>query len=367
MRSIRTIGIRGAGLSGLSMAQALHFLDPKLSITVYDIRPKNPHPQRTFCFFKTHAINLLDIPCHSWPSVTFKSNNFSRTIDVSATPYTMVSGDNFFNYTLNKLEASGVIFNWGCDTVSIGPDWIEANSVKRHFDYVIDAAFCPTKANSYMWQSFAGMWVETDQPVFKTNSATLMDLQLSSRAAPVNFIYALPTSPYSALIEHTTFSPTPLTEKQHLQYCHMWSEKQLNTQFRICSLERGIIPMGLVVPKMSAGPLIVGSNAGSVQAATGYSFATTQRNTAQLARAIIEQRPIPPCPYPDWLKSGDRIFLRALQRDPLMGGYIMEQLLLRAPAKALIAFLSGSPSFFQACSLWLSAPKFSMLISLLRR
>ncbi len=46
-----TIGIRGAGLSGLSVARELITREPNAKITLFDTRPRLPHLSRTFCFF----------------------------------------------------------------------------------------------------------------------------------------------------------------------------------------------------------------------------------------------------------------------------------------------------------------------------
>lgn len=366
MRKFRTVGIRGAGLSGLSVARALLAAHPEISISVFDVRPKLPHPQRTFCFFKPQEIDIYNLPHHSWNRVTFRSNTFNRTLDVSSTPYTMVRGDDFFEHTLCELEASGVNFRWNCQEVSIGSNWIEADSVEEHFECAIDAAFCPSEVSSTMWQSFAGIWISTDNPVFDPTTAILMDLQESSEDAPVSFFYILPTSPHLALIEHTTFSPSPLSEQYHLKRCQSWIHSQIKSQFHIKGLERGIIPMGIVPTQQRKSPLIIGSNGGFVRPATGYSFTTTLRDTTALARTILNGGSPKLCPYPPWLTFGDQIFLRALRKDPLKGGHLLEQLLSRSPARALVSFLSGDVSLYEALSVWLSVPKISMVRSLLR-
>jgi len=366
MRTIRTVGIRGAGLSGLSMARALIKARPELSISVYDIRPRLPHPQRTFCFFKPREFNLDYLPRYEWPTIAFRSSSFSRTLDVSYNPYTLIRGDDFFDYTLRELEHSGVTFHWDCQKVLIGSDWIETAETKTRFDLVIDAAFCHSEAKSSMWQSFAGMWVETEQPVFDPTVATLMDLQGSSVEAPVSFIYVLPTTAHSALIEHTTFSPTPLPERYHLEHCRDWLNSRMQSDFQIKNSEHGVIPMGLILDKQSEDNLIVGSNAGAVRPATGYAFAATIRHTSELARSILDGRAASGYPHPRLIQFGDKLFLRALRRDPLNGEYILARLLERSPEKSLIAFLSGEPSWSEAISVWCSVPKLTMLRSLIR-
>jgi hypothetical protein len=70
--------------------------------------------------------------------------------------------------------------------------------------------------------------------------------------------------------------------------------------------------------------------------------------------------------YPRWLEFADRLFLYALVQRPEKGEVLMERLLSRSRADALISFLSGNVTVLEALSVWFSAPKLTMIRSLLR-
>lgn len=277
----------------------------------------------------------------------------------------MIRGDDFFSSTLHDLEAQGVEFNWGCSPVEIGENSIRTGDETRTFDVVIDAAFEAKTSKSTLWQSFAGVWVTTQQASFDPSTAILMDLQESSAEAPVSFLYVLPTSERTALLEHTTFSPSPMPKGYHLDRCFAWFEENHGKDVQPGATEYGCIPMGLQ-PTIPSASLAVGSAAGVVRPATGYAFVRAQEHARQLANNVLGHGPAVPNVYPRWLTIGDSLFLRALLNAPERGKHIMEGLLSRAPGDSLIAFLSGDVRPLEALSVWLSVPKCTMVRSLLR-
>ena len=362
---IRSVGIRGAGLSGLCVARELLALDPKLRVTLFDTRPRLPHPTRTFCFFHTNRSDSFSVPTVSWPSVVFRGGTFERRIDVSRAPYTMIRGDDFFSGTLQALESQGIECVWGCQTVELGPNAISADGHTRTFDVVIDAAFNPHTADTILWQSFAGVWVTTERGVFDPSAATLMDLGPSTPEAPVSFLYILPTSEHTALLEHTTFSPSSLPREYHLERCLSWLHNQNAGDVQSGASEYGAIPMGLQ-NKFDTGTWSVGTAAGLVRPATGYAFARTQEHARKVATCILSGDSLPTRPYPLWLTGADTLFLYALRNAPEKGRELMERLLSHTRPDALISFLSGDIRLLTALSVWLSVPKRIMIRSLLR-
>lgn len=362
---VRTVGIRGAGLSGLSVARELLAIDPQIVITLFDTRPRLPHPVRTFCFFNRGQVRSAEIGSYSWQTVMFRGASFQRCIDVSRHPYTMVRGDDFFATALQELEGAGVECVWGCESVEIFGDSIQAGSVTKTFDVVIDAAFDIRTAQAKMWQSFAGVWVTTEKAVFDPGTAVLMDLQESRSDCPVRFLYILPTSERTALVEHTTFSAAQIRREEHMAQCSAWLQSHDTGELEYGASEYGLIPMGLsLAPK--GGNLSVGSIAGVVRPSTGYAFVRTQEHARRVAESIVENAPSSSRPYPRWLTMADTLFLKALLNVPERGKDLMEHFLSRSRSDALVAFLSGDICLLDALSVWLAVPKRRMIRSLFR-
>jgi lycopene beta-cyclase len=362
---VRTIGIRGAGLSGLSVARELRAIDPQIAITLFDIRPRLPHPVRTFCFFNRELRSATELGAFSWKTVMFRGSSFERRLDVSGHPYTMVRGDDFFSSTLQELEHDGVECVWGCESVEISGNSIRAGSRVHAFDAVIDAAFDVRTARAKMWQSFAGVWVTTEKSVFDPSAAVLMDLQESRSDCPVRFLYILPTSERTALVEHTAFSPTLIGKEEHMAQCAVWLQSHDTGELEYGDSEYGLIPMGLSLSPNGGTP-VVGSIAGAVRPSTGYAFVRTQEHARRVAASILGNATQASRPYPRWMTMADSLFLQSLVNLPERGRDLMEHFLSRSRSDALVAFLSGDVSLLEALSVWLSVPKRLMIRSLLR-
>lgn len=277
----------------------------------------------------------------------------------------MIRGEDFFEHTLRALERQGARFEWECRAVEVRGVSIETDRDSRTFDVVIDAAFEATRASSILWQSFAGVWITTEDDFFDSSTATLMDLRASSAEAPVGFMYILPTSARTALIEHTTFSPSPLAKEYHIERCVEWIRDHTPSGTQLGEREYGVIPMGLK-ERSHMGHCVVGSASGAIRPATGYAFISVQRQAQEVARRVLAGSISTTANYPRWVEVTDNLFLTALRNTPERGAEIMSGLLSNAPADRLISFLAGTASFRDALSVWLSVPKRIMLRSLVR-
>jgi len=363
----RSIGIRGAGVSGLSVARELLKRDSSLAVTIFDTRARLPHPERTFSFFRFPGDCVPVSPEHSWPSVQFRGAAFDRKIDVSGSPYVMVSGERFFSESLALLEEAGVKFIWSCPEVLLSERSIstEATGVVN-FDVVIDAAFSTREAHATLWQSFAGLWVSTEVTTFDPSTAILMDLGRSSPQSPVSFMYVLPTSPTSALVEHTTFSIAPQERDWHLAQCREWLATNTRGRYEVTAREHGLIPMGLASQPRSS-KFQIGSRAGAVRPATGYAFVSIQEQAIELSHRVLDfsgKNNRARSPHPWWMVLGDSVFMRSLVCSPERGAALLGGLLAKASPDLLVRFLSGKVRLAQALRVWWCVPKWEMLRAL---
>ena len=366
-----SIGIRGAGAAGLSLARALLNRLPSAEISIFDKRERLPHPKRTFCFFADSRSFCTLSTTHSWRKISFSGQGFQRTIECDATPYSFIPGDVFFSTALQDLESRGVQFHWGCTNPEILKRQIITPRTTQTFDFVIDAAFDPDSHRAILWQSFAGLWVKAQHDIFNPEEAVLMDLGASDYTSPVSFVYLLPTSANTALIEHTSFSRKPMPRQWHLDECRKWIARKGLLGISEYDTEHGAIPMGLASDEITSANLRVGSIGGAIRAGTGFAFQAIQAQVEDMARRIESsstsnklQRVKQPVPFPAWSRLCDSLFLQALSRAPESGDMIMGQLLRRAPARDLIPFLSGKASFSQALHVMLKVPKITMLRAL---
>jgi len=273
---------------------------------------------------------------------------------------------------LKVAEDLGVECHWECRDVRVESGAIHVDQKAFRFDFTVDAAHDSKIARADLWQSFAGIWVESSSPIFETANATLMDLDVPVCEAPVRFMYILPTSPTTALVEHTVFHTAPMPAQWHLEACDRWITHQGLGPLKVLNSEYGAIPMGLQHSASPKGIVRIGTTGGSLRASTGYGFQAIMRDTELLAQRIIdavssEKKSISPLPpsIPWWMGYGDRLFVRALAREGVRGQRLMESLLRAAPERELIGFLAGRANFFEALQVMKCVPKYPMVKSLL--
>jgi len=299
--------------------------------------------------------------------VQFAGEGFRRTVDCGDTPYTLVRGDDFFRYAMRTLIDRGVEFTWSCRSVEIATAGVVVDGERRPFDVVIDAAFGAAGCAPVVWQSFAGIVVETAEPSFDPTEAIVMDLLPSSVDAPVEFVYVLPLSSTEALVEHTTFSRKPRDPVEHVAGARAWLSRRGIVVRREISRENGAIPMGLTPVERTPWP-VVGTMGGAVRAGTGYGFIGIHRQAAALAGELAVAGRLSHGwrfdPTPFVLRLGDGLFLRALRRAPLAGRDLLTGILRHARDRDIVAFLGGSAGVGQSLRVMGRVPKLTMVRAL---
>jgi lycopene beta-cyclase len=362
----KRVGIRGAGLAGLSLARELIKTSADFEICLFDTRSELPHPQRTFCFFSKSDSSQEEFADFCWRKIRFKSDTRERTLDLGTRRYTLVSGESFFESHLRVLSAARVQFQWNCTRVDISDNAISTDKGNYPFDIVIDAAFDRRTARSLMWQSFGGLRVKVKGEIFDPTTAVLMDLRESTQRSPLNFFYILPTSNNEALIEHTSFSPHIFDESFHFDRVKAWIDDSSAGSVEVVGREYGVIPMGLEDERCGES-ITIGSRSGAIRSSTGYGFLNIQRQAKELSAAIHEDRrlEVKPSISPTWSAWCDNLFLRALLANPTEGRDLMNSILFRSSAEALPAFLNGDAGLLEALRVMSCASKLPMVKALL--
>ena len=344
-------------MSGLSLAREILRASPNSSVHLFDRRPRRPHPQRTFCFFSPLEDSLPVEPYKKWNNVRFRGREFDRSIATDAAPYALVRGEDFFKITLQELEERGAQFSWECEHTNVQDNAIVTDAGVYEFDKVVDASFEVSKARSLLWQSFGGLWIQTQEDSFDPSTALLMDLLPSSESSPVVFVYV-----------HTTFSCRQMPSEWHFSACEEWIRSHVRGEYAVIGREAGVIPMGLERPGASE-TIVIGSAGGAIRASTGYAFLNIQRQARELARALVQggggDVPRSHEGLPGWYATADALFLKALAKAPLKGSLLMGRLLDKAPAQPLIRFLAGDANIVEALRVMSSVPKMMMMRALI--
>lgn len=371
--------IAGAGCAGLSLLVRL-INDGQTAgkrILLVDKGPKDQN-DRTWCFWEKETGLFDSIVHHSWNHLWFHSEGFSRKMDISPYRYKMIRGLDFYQYCFSLLRAHPEIeVRFGhinsMDTRADGAvmdldgEWLEA-------DYIFNSIFHPPRPASlkeyYLLQHFKGWIIQTPEPVFKPEEATLMDFRVS-QAEGATFVYVLPLSPHEALVEYTLFSSNLLKPEAYNTALEDYISNYPGIgAYTVKEEEFGIIPMtNHRFPRYNGRLVYIGMAGGQTKPSSGYTFRYIQKHSRLLAGALAQTgRPYIKSP---WLQKRfhlyDSTLLHILHHRKMEGSEIFAQLFKKNEPAKVLRFLDNETSIGQELLLMQSLPKMVFLPAALRQ
>ena len=154
----------------------------------------------------------------------------------------------------------------------------------------------PRAPENAMLQHFVGLEVELDQPAFDPTTAVLMDFRVD-QSHGMHFMYVLPFSATTALVESTMFSTRTMPRDFYVDAIETYLFTHHNAGIKtVLREEQGVIPMGSLSPHDPSIPGL-GANGGAIRPASGYTFAfiheqiQTALDDVRKGRALKFKRP----------------------------------------------------------------------------
>lgn len=372
MQSYR-IAIVGAGCAGLSLAW--HLLDAGIEpndIVLFDPRTSYTR-DRTWCFFDVVKHPFEAQIDHRWHRWRVRASGAGSWIERSAPGlhYAHLPADAFYEAVRNRLAETGVSLRLGVRVGRVrsepGQAIVSTDQGSVAASLVFDSRPARGEASGEvsLLQHFTGWTVETDEPRFDPEVATLMDFQPSD-ADGIHFFYELPFDAHSALIEATWFSLGPARPGQHQRAL----EQRLGgVPHRVRYTESGVIPMTTAdfPSRWSERVIPIGLAGGMAKPSTGYAFLTIQAFSAELARrTALTDVPNPPPPRPWSARAQDRLFLQYLVRHQEDAPKAIVGLFERLPPDVLARFLNDRVTPSESLSVMAAMPVLTMGAELLR-
>ena len=360
--------ITGAGAAGLSllvrMINSGKFSDKK--ILLVDKEPKNRN-DRTWCFWDTGKSLFDEVIYKSWQHLWFHGKDFSKLYDISPYRYNMIRGIDFYNYCFNMIRSQpnvdirfGNVSEMQTDGETARLLFDNQKLVSRYiFNSIILSKALPGKGEFYLHQHFKGWVIETAEAVFNESQATLMDFRISQQHG-ASFVYVMPFSPATALVEYTLFSKELLSTVEYEDGLKAYISDFLKCpQYKVTHEEYGIIPMtNHKFPRREGNIINIGTAGGQTKASSGYTFQFIQKDTAaivqQLAAGNTLQLPASPKKYNFY----DSVLLNVLATGKLSGNEIFTQLFEKNPPRRIFDFLDNQSSLAEDVKLISSLPTF---------
>ena len=226
----------------------------------------------------------------------------------------------------------------------------------------------PLVSDGAMYQHFVGLNIQADDPIFDDSTAILMDFRVP-QSSGIHFIYVLPFSKKSALIESTVYSTKLLPHSWYKQQISDYVQKNFpKTNWEVISQETGALPLTNKCPQTSFG-VPIGLNANAMRASTGYAFSQIM---AQISELVLK---IESSSNKIAVKRGssfiedfmDKIFLDVLSKSPHRAPEIFSKVLESLTGDEFAEFMSGyCPASIKA-KIIAALPKSLFSIAAIRR
>ncbi len=358
--------IAGAGAAGLSllirMIDSGKFQNNK--ILVIDRAPKTIN-DRTWCYWEQGDGFFEDIVYHKWEKLFFYSNTFSSPLKINPYRYKMIRGIDFYNWCFEKIgqqinidirfgdcrfqnDSNGKLKIYIDDDEILVNDAVVFNSISNNKE---------SKKNTVdLLQHFKGWIIETEDAVFDTDAATLMDFRVSQNLG-TTFVYVMPLTSNKALVEYTLFTEAILRKEQYEIALKDYILNFLKiSNYNIIEEEFGIIPMtNAQFPFYKNGMYHIGKTGGQTKASTGYTFQFIQKQSQQIINCLIANKPLQQL---NGIKSRfnfyDGVLLQLLREKKLGDGAIFTRLFQKNKASKIFKFLDNETSVMEEARLMVS-------------
>ena len=371
--------IIGAGASGLLLADAMandSFFDQK-KILLLDKAPKNSN-DRTWCFWEKGNGKFEEIIHKRWNSIHFQGEDVAKRTKIDPYSYKMIRGIDFYDHYLKKVKATSNI-TFVQDTVvgiSETEDHVAVKTVNNTYTgkYIFNSLFdykMATQQTKYpvLQQHFIGWVIKVNKPIFNTEEVTYMDFSIPQKGN-TRFMYVLPYSNDTALIEYTLFSekllPTPEYEEAIEDYILQRFQCQ---EYEIIEREFGSIPMTAYDFREHHTNRIryIGTAGGWAKPSTGYTFMSTANKVPKLIAFIKEGKPLKKLKLKGKFWFYDMLFLDVLHNDNANGHVIFESIFKALPPQKVFKFLDEKTSLIEDLEYINSCPKQPFIKALIKR
>jgi lycopene beta-cyclase len=203
----------------------------------------------------------------------------------------------------------------------------------------------PRAPENAMLQHFVGLEVEVDQPVFNPSTAVLMDFRVD-QSQGMHFMYVLPFSATTALVESTMFSPQTMPRDFYVEAIEAYLFTHHNAAIKtVLREEQGVIPMGTLALHDPALPGL-GANGGAIRPASGYTFAFIHHQIQNALERVKNGRELkferPHKRVDVWM---DGVLLTVLRHWPHYAPNLFTRMAQSLSGEEFIRFMTGNASW----------------------
>lgn len=270
--------------------------------------------------------------------------------------YISLCSADYLRHCENKLSPNiSLIRDTAENIVSDGSGGMFTASDQKYFaDHIFDSRPAKLDKNG-LKQHFLGIEIRTKKPLKDTHIATLMDFRVD-QSRGLHFIYALPFSDHSLLIESTMISTVLESKDWYKQAIFQWLDTEAIEIEEITREEYGVIPMHKVTP-VDHSIKSIGAASGAVRMSSGYAFTNIQVQIQQLAVCINKGEFRVPEAISGNINKLDKIYNAVLVANPELGVELMMKTAAALDAEGFSRFMLSKATLKDWIKVILAMPK----------
>ena len=344
------------------MIDSGHWVSKKILLIDRDVKNKN---DRTWCFWEKEIGYFEHIVLKKWQTLQLISHETNIPLDIQPYSYKMIRGIDFYNYCFDKIRDNPNITvlngNISFDAVNNYSPSIDGAPIDMTSSMVFNSINLPQiedKGQYNLKQHFKGWIIETQEAFFDPETATLMDFRVD-QSAGTTFVYVLPLTSTTALIEYTLFNEKVMTSEEYdIELRKYISDFLKCNSYKVIEEELGVIPMTSArFHSYKTGMINIGTAGGQTKASTGYTFRFIQKHSEQIvSRMINGQSPIVNAQGTMRFKFYDNTLLHILSGKKLSGKQIFEMLFRKNKASKIFKFLDNETSVIDELKIIITLP-----------
>jgi lycopene beta-cyclase len=371
MRNItskKRILIAGAGAAGMSLAWHLMDQYPSdIDVILLDPNAKQKN-DRTWCYWSTEKLPVCLNIKQEWNHIRLGLGDLTYSKVLHDLTYYCVQSSDFYKH-IHEAIKNTPNFRFVRDTVThIQSDKeiarvYTSSGQMYEADWVFDSrpqvGLSQEFPETSTWQHFVGLELETTAAVFNPEEVTLMDFAYSAEEG-VQFIYVLPFSETTALVELTAFSNEAVDEAACISAIHRYVQDTWDTKVkRVIYTEKGSIPMTAYRFDRRPSPRVmrIGTAGGATRASTGYTFANIQRDSAAIVQSLTRHgHPFHGEAQSLRARFYDRILLDLMHHEPQRIPKLFYDMFRKNSPDSIFRFLDGQTTLFEELLILLTLP-----------
>lgn len=331
---------------------------------------------RTWCFWETDPGPFESIVHHRWEKTWFHGESFSKLLSLSPYQYKLIRGIDFYEYCFSLIrQQANVDTRFGnveqLENYNDGA-FIVLNGEKLYAKYIFNSILFekPALKRGQYWllQHFKGWTIETEQPVFNPEEATLMDFRTDQRHG-TTFVYVMPFSRTRALVEYTLFTNDLLVSSEYDEGLKEYMREHLKgCSYKVEEEESGIIPMTNYKFPASNGNIInIGTAGGQTKASSGYTFRFIQKHSAAIVGQLLKTNHPSATTGAGRFQFYDSTLLHILHHNKLAGHSIFTHLFQKNKPQQVLRFLDNESSLKDELKIISSLPTLPFLKAALKQ